>query len=132
MIDIAWDWTLIVVQCVIAGLLGIIGLVMLLGVPSRISMIVSGRRTESGRRRLDLIREARMVTRIIENSREKPSWGATRGKDLHVSFPFRFTLTPLSTPMARELASWHGMEHVRRYCDIKIGTYPIVFHDPSR
>lgn len=93
--------------------------------------IVSGRRSKSGRKRLSLVIETRIVTRMLHGREEefKKRHLVVDGKRVNASIS-RPPLSPISTPMAREIASWHGFVHLHRSLDTKIGNYPLVFTMP--
>ncbi|ANY06629.1 hypothetical protein AFB00_10355 [Pseudonocardia sp. HH130630-07] len=89
----------------------------------------TGRRTHSGRKRLSLVTEIRLITRMAHDQKEKYRHRSVMvdGKRVDASI-YRPPLSPISTPMAREIASWHGLIPLHRPLDTKIGNYPLSFH----
>lgn len=134
MLNLVWDWTLLVLAVVAGTVAALIGLFFAAGAVSEAHMLLTGRRTRHGYRRLNLTAEARAATRQAldeDGEMAKPRPTIHDGKRAHAEIT-RNTWSPLTTPMAREIASWHGLRPLHRAMDIRIGTYPVYFHDPDR
>lgn len=131
--SVLWGWTLVLVQLALCTVLMLVGLLILGFAAHEAYVYVTGRRTPDGRRRLNLVAEMRAAARAALDEQDDYASRAVRidGRRVHGRV-LRHPLSPLSTPMTREIAAWHGLRHLRRALDTRIGTYPLYFHDPAK
>lgn len=123
------NWVVAGLQLVGTVVLTVLGLLLVAGAVMDVREHTTGRRTSKGRRRLNLVTEVRVITRMIhdEKGEQRKRRLVIDGKRVDASIS-RPPLSPISTPMAREVASWHGLVHLHRPMDTKIGNYPLAFH----
>lgn len=125
-------WGLLAVQVVVCAVLGLMGVAAVLYTGYALFVHATGRRTRDGRRRLNLVAETRAATRMALDERGECASRrmVVSGKRVTARIS-RDHVSPLTTPMAREIAAWHGLEHVHRPMDTGIGTYPVLFRRPT-
>lgn len=133
-LDLLWEWVKIALAVVTGTAAGLIGLVFAMVAVREMYHLATGRRTAAGRRILSLTAETRAATRQAldeDGEMTKIQPVIFHGKRAHAEI-MRDIWSPLTTPMAREIASWHGLRPIHRSMDVRIGTYPVYFHDPAR